>query len=74
MSEELLHLLDQFPLVGIFVGFVIYRDRIVTRYLEHRNSKAEAAQAKVAEALNRVAVQLGENEKILGRILERVRD
>ena len=74
MSEEFAHLLVQFPLVGIFVGFVIYRDRMVARYLEGRNSKAEAAQAKVAEALNQVAIQLGENEKILERIRERVGD
>ena len=74
MSEQFQHLLVQFPLVGIFVAFVIYRDRIWARYLASRNTKSEAAMGKVAVALNEVTRQLGENEKILERIRERVGD
>ena len=74
MSEELLHLAVQIPVVAIFVAFVLQSQKISQRYLTERNAKAEAALMNVAESLSRVAAQLGENEKILERIRERVGD
>ncbi len=74
MNEELLHLAVQIPVVAIFVWFVLKMQKVGMDYLSERNSKAEAALMNVAESLSRVATQLGENEKILERIRERVGD
>ncbi len=75
MSEEqLIPMAVQTGVISICLGFVLKYQSSTQSYLKERNAKAEAALVQVAESLSRVAAQLGENEKILERIRERVGD
>ena len=104
MSEELIHqVFDRFPLVAIFVVFVIWlakfhraerkdeteawrRERkdetgAWRKFIEDQNGRSEKAIGEVAfalqkntDSLSQNTAQLGENEKILERIRERVGD
>ena len=78
-----MHMVDQFPLVAAFAGYVMWSrkqgraERKEEReqwmeFLRDKNAKSEKVQKEVAEALVKVATQLGENEKILDRIEMRV--
>jgi len=76
MDREMIHAFEQFPLVGAFAAYVMWRakqgraERKEERaywmdFLRDRNTKSE-------RALLRVAEQLEKNERILDRIEMRV--
>lgn len=72
MSDEVIHLFIQAPLVGIFVWFVLKYQKTFQDYLTERNGRSEKAQQRVAEALDDVARQLRDGQQLLARIHERV--
>ena len=83
MDQNFPHVMEQWPALAVVLSTIFYllkqarAERKTDResymgFLDNQNTRSEKAQGEVTKSLERVATQLGENEKILAKIEARV--